>query len=384
MKVSILGSTHPGYTVPLEDALLFSGHAAGICYLPDTVETLFSENPEKTMRRVNGNLSSGHHSVFGHIFYNLLIEDCPKILAMILNNEKIYNTSEKSARYTKMRMSEREQTLYDKWLEIYQRRIKEEYPNLPESKILKLAQENARYLVSVFTPATTMEYTVSLQQLNYIISWCCEYSCENHLYDFEKKVGEVLRDFIDSLPFDDVWVENNQLGDFKGRKLSLFATRGRHEEFGENYSINYKGTFAQLAQAQRHRTLSYEMTLYEDSNFYTPPIIKDTSLESEWQTDISSLADLYPQGMIIGINERGTLENFILKCSERLCGAAQLEIAQQTRRTLVHYYSQDPYSDIGQTLESLYCNDTRCKFLPNFYCASPCPFSGKKFESRKI
>lgn len=385
MKVSILGSTHPGYTVPLEDALLFSGHAAGICYLPDTIEALFNENPEKTMKRVDGNLSSGHHSVFGHVFYNLLIEDCPKILAMILNNEKIYNTSEKSARYTKMRVSERESILYDKWLAIYQQRIKAEYPNFPEKKILKLAQENARYLISVFTPATTMEYTVSLQQLNYLIYWSNEYRCKHYQTDFEEKVGKVLEDFIDSLPFDNIWVKNNELSDNKGRHLSLFATRERNEEFGENYSINYDGTFAQLAQAQRHRTLSYEMMLYMIPRFYTPPIIKDTFLESEWQKDISSLADLYPQGMIISINERGTPENFILKCGERLCGAAQLEIAQQTRESLQRYtdnYAVSPA--IKNQLKPLLTACTRCKFIDNFRCTSPCPFCGKEFLSRKI
>ena len=35
-------------------------------------------------------------------------------MAMILNNEKEYNTSEKSARYTKMKPSEEEEKLYNK------------------------------------------------------------------------------------------------------------------------------------------------------------------------------------------------------------------------------------------------------------------------------
>ena len=390
MKVSILGSTHPGYTIPKEDALLFSGHSAGICYLPDTVETLFSEDPEKTMKRVDGNLKSGHHSVFGHVYYNLLIEDCPKILAMILNNEKIYNTSEKSARYTKMRMSEKEQVLYDKWLKIYQQRIKEEYPDFPEKKVEKLAQENARYLISVFTPATTMEYTVSLQQLNYLIHWCGLYTTEfvtsgRKHNNFEVGVCEVLNDFLKSLPLPDVFVTSCNLKDYKGRGLSLFATRSRTEEFGENYSVNYAGTFAQLAQAQRHRTLSYEMSLPSKPWFYTPPIIRDTEFEKEWQKDISSLADSFPQGMLVYINERGTLENFVLKCGERLCGAAQLEIARQTEHTLYRYYDEVDNLNIKlNPLRKLIDGCTRCKFLLNFHCTSPCPFSGEKFESRKI
>ena len=108
MKTKVIASTKVGYVLPKEEALDFSGKSAGICYLPDTLETLFAEPAEKTERRVNGNLQSGHHSVFGHATYNLSFEGIPKILAMILNNEKIYNTSEKSARYTKMEPSEEE------------------------------------------------------------------------------------------------------------------------------------------------------------------------------------------------------------------------------------------------------------------------------------
>ena len=91
-----------GNVLTKEEALDFSGKSAGICYLPDTLETLFNEPIEKTEKRANMTLKSGHHSVFGHATYNLSLEGIPKIIAMILNNEKIYNTSEKSAKYTKM------------------------------------------------------------------------------------------------------------------------------------------------------------------------------------------------------------------------------------------------------------------------------------------
>ena len=81
MKIKVIASTKVGYVLPKEEAIDFSGKSAGICYLPDTVETLFAEAPEKTQRRANGNLESGHHSVFGHAHYNLILEGIPKILA---------------------------------------------------------------------------------------------------------------------------------------------------------------------------------------------------------------------------------------------------------------------------------------------------------------
>ena len=121
MQIRVLASTKVGYEMPKEEAVNFSGKSAGICYLPDSLDTLFSEDPAKTERRAKGTLASGHHSVFGHVTYNLALEGIPKILAMILNNEKIYNTSEKSARYTKMEPSEKEKVLYEKW--IYCKRI---------------------------------------------------------------------------------------------------------------------------------------------------------------------------------------------------------------------------------------------------------------------
>ena len=162
MRVEIAASTKVGYEIPTDDALMFSGTVAGICYLPDTIESLRGEPEERTISRYKGNLASMHHSVFSHVTYNLLLTNVPKILAMVLNNEKLYTTSEKSARYTQMAPSAEERELYEKWIGLFQRRVIEEY-GFKEKYALKLAQENARYLISVFTPATTMMYTVNLQ-----------------------------------------------------------------------------------------------------------------------------------------------------------------------------------------------------------------------------
>jgi hypothetical protein len=196
MKVTILGSTKPEYKLTKDDAIKFGGKSAGICYMPDDIKTLFSEPEEKTLKRANMTLSSGHHSVFDHTTFNLALEGIPKIIAMILNNEGMYTTSEKSARYTKMTPSEREEALYEKWIEIYKTEIAKQYPNIDEKKVKKLAQENARYLISVFTPATTMEYTVSLRQLNYIVHWFESYVKNEEDNEFNKKLKPYMSQFI--------------------------------------------------------------------------------------------------------------------------------------------------------------------------------------------
>ena len=380
MKINIIASTKVGYELPKEEAVNFSGKSAGICYLPDTLDVLFNEPIEKTEKRASMNILSGHHSVFGHATYNLSLEGIPKILAMILNNEKVYNTSEKSARYTVMQTSDEEQELYDKWIEIYKKRITEEYPNFDEKRVKKLAQENARYLISVFTPATVMEYSTNFCQLNYIINFAKDYIDNEPDTKFSVKLKEVFKEFIAALP--DLEVEGLNAR-FKNRKFSFFATRERKEEFGENYCTNYKATFAELAQAQRHRTLAYEMSFSDVNEFFVPDIIKGTEYEEEWLKDIKSLEDNFPQGLLININERGTIENFVLKCQERLCGAAQLEIAKQTKETMNRYL--DAVKDEEPLYNYLlpYSKGARCTF-PGFKCTAPCIFGPKLAMDRKI
>ena len=90
MKISIL----PNYflnedgTFNKQEAILLSGKIAGVCYDKEGFNHLINEDEEKTKRRVDMTLNNGHHSVYDHIMINFNIENIPKILAMILNNEK--------------------------------------------------------------------------------------------------------------------------------------------------------------------------------------------------------------------------------------------------------------------------------------------------------
>ena len=125
------------------------------------------------------------------------------------------------------------------------------------------------------------------------------------------------------------------------------------------------------------------MSLLETPSYYVPPIIAGTEFEEQWLKDISSLQKNYPQGMLVKINERGTIENFVLKCTERLCGAAQLEIMEQTKNTMNKYI--EAVRDNKQLYEYLlpYSKGARCIF-PNWKCNSPCVFGGKDAMVRKV
>ena len=282
-----------------------------------------------------------------------------------------------------MQPSKEEKELYEKWIEIYKDCISQKYPKIDEKRVQKLAQENARYLISVFTPATVMEYTVNFGQLNYIVHFFENYiDDETKTSKFDIKLKEVFKEFLKELP--DLKIEGLN-ADMKKRGLSFFANRkDRKEEFGENYSTTYEGSFAELAQAQRHRTLYYEINFLDTFKYYVPPIIRGTSLEKEWLKDISSLQDYYPQGMLLKINERGTVENFVLKCTERLCGAAQLEITEQTNITMKKYLEavKENNKEVYEYLLP-YSKGARCTF-PGWKCTSQCVFGGKDALNRLV
>ena len=255
------------------------------------------------------------------------------------------------------------------------------YPEFDEKRAQKLAQENARYLISVFTPATIMEYTVNFGQLNYIINWAKDYIENGDDDEFSLKLKEAFGEFLQAIP--DLEVEGLD-SRTKNRSFSLFAQRKtRNEEFGENYSTTYLASFAQLAQAQRHRTLAYEMTLLDEAQYYIPPIIRNTELEKVWIKDISSLEKFFPQGMLVQVNERGTIENFVLKCTERLCGSAQLEIMEQTQKTMAKYMEATKEQPELYNYLLPYSKGARCTF-PGWKCNSPCIFGGKNAMHRTI
>lgn len=378
-------------TFDKEAALNLSGKIAGVCYDREGFNHLLDEPVEKTNRRIDMTLNNGHHSVYDHIMLSFNFQNVPKILAMVLNNEHQYTTSEKSARYTPVEVgkgsviSEVEVELYNKWMEIFQEKIKEKYSYIySDGKIKKLAQENSRYLVTVFMP-TQMVYTTSLRQINYIASWMKEYVCKASS-EFERKLACAMEEFMAELYRINV-LEEGLMKNEKRREFSLFGKGliDLKEYFGDVYCASYKGTFAQLAQSHRHRTLDYKMEFLDNKEYYIPPIIKcDDKLVREWLEDLSKVKDVYPQGELVLINECGKYSDFILKCKERLCSAAQLEIAVQTKDTLEKY--RKSLEESGNPLKNdikNYCRGARCTFK-DFVCTSDCCFKEGKLLNREV
>ena len=394
MEVKIVASTKLDYVAPKKEFDQLGGLTAGVCYLPDTTEKLFSEPQEKTERRIGMTKGSGHHSPYDHAVFTLELVGIPKIVAMTLNNEKMYTTSEKSARYKVMNdVPEDQKKLYNKWLEIFSEEISKKYQaTYPEFftniKITKLAQENARYLTSIFTP-TTMEYTISYRQFNVLYSLIkkeidrIEKEETSAFYKQYSKALQELATAFESVPYLD-----KDLFDQKNRSLSLIDRSRRPivKQYGDVYQIAYLGSFAQLAQAQRHRTISYKLRFLPENKFYVPPILKsDPSLVLEWNEDCQKLAESYPQGLMAEIIEQGTLEKLVLKAKERKCTFAQLEIDNQTTASLLEIYDEleKAQHPSAEELKKYAKKSSRCTF-GDYKCISPCNFKEGVLGEREI
>ena len=394
IKISILPNAflRDDGTFDRVEALKLSGRIAGVCYDKEGYDNLVTEPVEKTMRRIDRTLNNGHHSVYDHIYINFNIANIPKILAMVINNEHQYTTSEKSARYTPIEsansiITEKEVELYNKWLNIFKTKIKDAYGHVyGDFKIKTLAQENARYLITVFMP-TQMIYTTSLRQINYLASWMQNYLANINTNDeFQVKLADAMQEFIDALDAVNV-LEPGLMQNEKKRNLSLFGKNldQVEEHFSHIYSTTYNGSLAELAQAQRHRTLDYQMEFLQNKEYFVPPILTDDEvLVAEWLRDIKSVSEVIPQGELVRINELGKYEDFILKCKERLCSAAQLEIMEQTKKTLKKYKDalekQNHY--LAQDIVK-YSHGARCTF-PDFVCTEDCHFKEGKTLTRKL
>lgn len=379
-------------TYDLKQALLLSGKIGGMCYLQGDFSSIENEDENKTIRRIVNTIDNRHHSVYDHLYLNLEIEGLPKILAMILNNEKAYATSEKSARYTHIDettgVSDREIKLYNKWNDILANAIKDKYSSVfDERRIKKLAQENARYMVSIFMP-TKMAYSTSLRQINYIYHWFNSYINNAHS-EIEKKIASSMKEFNEALVNSNVIITDLKnvfdsvnagivLSDGKNRGISLFANTfdGEEEIYSNIYNITYYASGAYLAQAQRHRTISYQMILENTHKFYIPEIIKDNEdLVNQWNADMESISNLFPQGMLFKIKETGSYDAFILKCKERLCTFAQLEINNVTK-DIISKYSESLNVRSHPLKDDIkhYVKGARCTF-PCYKCDSPCNFA---------
>lgn len=388
IKMEVIAKTREvgaGEDTSLMDLRILGGKLAGICYMPDDYCSNAIQDVVGADKRAGSTAKSGHHSVQDHGNITVLIQGIPKMVVMILNSTQYYTTSEKSARYTRMAdITGYEKFFYDKWAKILAEKIKEKYTKIDDVAANKLAQENARYMTSVFTP-TVMAYTTSYRQLNYLVDWCDK--LVDSLDKIDGRFNKILCEHVKELREAIMGVLGVKvLTDNKDRYFELLPmqhgiqTDAHENHFGDVYSTEYRMSLAALAQAQRHRTINYQMlfsgTDALEYGFYVPKIIRDdVELTAEWLKDIGSMAENFPQGTLVDVIEQGMAKDFVLKCKERLCGRAQLEIMQNTVDTLGYFEHPDkPLSRYNQHLFNNMTYDgtvPKCGFK-DYKCAEPC------------
>lgn len=388
-----------GYIPKME---IFSGKAAGVCYLKGNYFTSNASVPDKAAARFDMIIPTGHHSIADHSYISILFEDIPKMTAMVLNSVGLYNTSEKSGRYTVMSSDEQalsiNESLYYKWKDKFKELITKYDNNLAEKepKLLeKLSMENARYVLSMFAPNTTMVYTTSLRMWSYIVCWCKDYiETADESTEFNKKVKECINNLYLNLLT--LKCYSDKIVDNKNRKFYFLANQvgfpiaDTYERHTDSYLIKYKASFADLAQEQRHRTLKYYMCsdCVHPLQFYVPEILKECGTDEdvqEWLSDLESVSDTFPIATILDIVETGFISDFMLKCDERLCGRVQLETMNTIKTNLLKLarsYDKSPFM-IDQLNRHIRDGKIimKCGVLK---CKEPCYFGATNALNRKI
>lgn len=317
---------------------LLSGKFGGTCYAKEGYATIRTQPVEKALNRAVSTAQRGHHSVFQHGVVNMEII-CPKIIAMLLNSIGVSNTSEKSARYTQMKPdTEEESVLYQKWHDIIYQEIEKHYAGrFTQKEVDKLAYENARYMISVFCE-TSMVYSLPFRNIFYVLDWVegMQKNLEKMDGGFNKRLykelgllKEAFLGVVGKVSFHD---NKNEYFRFMPVQATGEYDDDNVEYYGDVYTAKFLASFAQVAQEQRHRTTRVKINFSgkepAEFGFFVPPILKGTEYEKEWLVDIESVGEVYPQGMLVSVTEQGLFEDFALKCKERMCGRAQLEIMQ--------------------------------------------------------
>lgn len=413
MKLTIIAATqeifHNGEEMKNSSKTLqqksieFGGKQAGICYMGESYFDSAVTDTLKAVKRFHTTIGNDHHSIIDHCKVTILFEGISKMLAMVLNSLQDYCTSEKSGRYTIMTSNNPiEKELYEKWSTILVSRIKTLEPSIDDKLATKLAQENARYFLSVFTRSTTMSYTTSYRQWNYIIDWCKNYIETHQPIDgeertfFENELYSDISELYSSLMnISDLYIPelrdpNNRHFSFLARQVDDIMGYSNSEYFGDVYKTIYSGSFVQLAQAQRHRTLKYFMQFNGiATKFYVPTMLWGTAnLSDEWLNDMLKVADRIPQGTLVDIVEMGYIGDFFLKCRERLCGRAQHEIMHQICETLTRMLLEGEFSTAVQNELLKYIGITEeiqnisPKCVLRYGCKEPCMHGAKNALSR--
>lgn len=419
--------------IDLKAAFRYAGIKAAWCYKPGTASPeSIREMPESELIRMGmDTFINDHGTPREHQEISVEITGLPKVLCMILNDEHFSSACERSLRYTLVKaggpISDIEIDLYNKWLKIFNDVLWDKFSDsfLKEAKrkidaerkmgaqktdadiekaaktaARRIAQENARNFVGILVP-TSIAYTTP---------WCewqklyrkLEDMVKNPRSDIERlavpSAKELMKELVDNrivvstkeavLLYPDVQAKITDGRDIlykdnKNVKLALFGSHpelspfDKPDEFGSSVIVTSTCSVSSIAQRLRHRSAIWTMRELEEYSFVTPPFIKGTPYEHEYEMDMMLVRGLFPQGQNVETNMRATLENiFNYIDKERACNRAQWEtedwfVNDLVPRIVAGLEGKPEYAHDRETIMSWYLDKCRCQ-SPDYTCPNPC------------
>lgn len=408
MKFVVKAYTQPADKLNRDEMYDFASKNARICYFSgENPEDIWNEDSEKSKKRLDAIVNSGHHSPIEHNFITFHFIKAPILFALLLHNQRPHATSQRSGRYTENGyISEEENALFQKWKHTLYEIIEETYPLSENGKAIlndkgfrqtpldklnnnekewdipflssknkvKLADENARGFKSVMSP-TTFTYTIDLRELNYQYHWAENLIDKKDCHPWIELLKPTLKDYCAGIESLDILKEN--LVDGKDRTF-VFIEQNRKliggEHFGDTYATQYQGTTPLFGQRHRHRVSDFTISVpeeREDYNYYVPIILReygDSGLIEDWLLDMQK--PKVPQGTLLDITETGTLEGFKITIPERICTRAMLENQVIARNLTQKYVSALKSVDSPQAeILNEFLNRKHCKT-----CTEKCKF----------
>lgn len=325
-----------------EELQSFVGKIASICYTSKTYDEFLNEDPQKSIKRANSLLLSGHHSPYDQVFVKMYISSASKITLMAFNGGRFYATEEGSDRYRPMKLSNTEQQDFDSLTQLYLDQINAITPNpckYVQKRGEKIALENARYCMPTDIQYKDIFYTASLRELNYMYNWAKNFDPKEY-----PKVCQFmqpdLKDFTNFMEAKGLVMPG--LEDHFNRGFAFFKKQPqRANEFGYNYCMSYQCSIACAGQMERHRFLNCNYTLpdnTDDLQFYMPPmLLGNLKKQAEVESIYQKYKNRYPQGSLGTMVECGNISDFLRVLYERDCAMAQFEINTVVQNNLKTY-----------------------------------------------
>lgn len=392
MKVSLTSTS----SNPIQSAEI----AAKTCYCETP-----SHNESNYIQFVVDRINSGHHTILQHMHLQFRIEGVSRYaLWSFFHNHRFYNTSQVSQRYVQVsqkniyipKSTHKEfKSIFNEMYKLYEKistKLTEEYVknNADQKLAVKLAQEDARYVLPICTTATLEHSIDGATLLKYTIlaktNECSEEvvkivnemnKCVTENCPGWSQIIQSITDIGEQNWDDTISVKNvfegesessaspcgnlKELSDIKQDELvrihkalssipSVFSIDPSFS-YLNTYNITFMKKISHCAdsQNQRHRTAiairkPIKQMLCNEAylEYYIPSSIKGNlkkefkkSIEKIYKriiatNDLTTMAYLLPNATLMEISESMGFGDFMSKARNRLCLCAQTEIRNIT------------------------------------------------------